>query len=124
VPEKSDRSPDTTSPPSLWKKIVREKYADRERRRRETLEKTKKLLVDFFKGMDVGRVYLIGSITMKGKFYDYSDIDIAIDHLPSNMDRWMLESALEELLQHEIDLIILEKCRFRHKIREEGLRVL
>lgn len=110
--------------PTLWIKIVRERYRERERKRQETLERVRRLLKNFFKDKDVGSVYLFGSITIEGRFYDHSDVDVAIDHLPRDMDRWELESMLEELLQREIDLIILEKCRFAQKIKEKGLKIL
>lgn len=65
-------------------------------------------------------VFVFGSLTRPGKFNARSDIDLALQHEPSQMSEYGLSALLEERLGHPIDIVILDRCRFAAKIRQEG----
>ncbi|MFQ5646767.1 MAG: nucleotidyltransferase family protein [bacterium] len=106
---------------SLWERKVEEKEREREADRLKTLEKTKKNLKNYFTDKGVGQVYLTGSLLEEGKFYSFSDIDIAVQGL----SEWYFKvfTELEELLGRKIDLIELERCRFAELIKKNGLKI-
>jgi len=105
----------------LFDKILEEKYNEQEKLRILTLNNTINNLKDFFKDKN-NSVYITGSILKEGNFYDYSDIDIAIEGLDDNYFKIALE--LERLLDRDIDLIELEKCKFQNTIKQNGIKVI
>ncbi len=66
------------------------------------------------------KVILFGSLTKLGVFNDQSDIDLAIETEPAQMDSWRLISELMDRLDRPVDLVLLKRCRFRDKILREG----
>ncbi|RKY03231.1 hypothetical protein DRP77_06660 [Candidatus Poribacteria bacterium] len=94
----------------------------RERMRREVLEKTIAALRERLRDEEVKSVYIFGSLLREGKFYDFSDIDIAVEGFRG--DIWELGSELERSLGRDVDLIRLEKSGLKRMIEERGLRVI
>ncbi|MDI6889831.1 MAG: nucleotidyltransferase domain-containing protein [Thermodesulfovibrionales bacterium] len=107
---------------SLWEKIIERKYTEREKIRIETLDTLIMKLRDYFTHKKVKGVYIIGSVLKEGAFYDFSDIDIAVDGFSD--DYFRVSAELEDLVSREIELIELEKCKFKESIEKYGLRVL
>lgn len=70
----------------------------------------------------MSQVYLTGSILQSGKFYDFSDIDVALETSPKNPFRMMAE--LEKELHRPVDLLFLNECRFRDRLIKCGKRIL
>jgi predicted nucleotidyltransferase len=66
------------------------------------------------------RVWIFGSLTQPGRFNDASDVDVALEAEPAMMSAGRLSSELTERLARPVDLVLLETCRFRDKIRREG----
>ena len=66
------------------------------------------------------KVILFGSLTKPGVFNDRSDLDLALETEPPQMDHWKLKSELMERLERPVDIVRLDKCRFRDKIMREG----
>jgi predicted nucleotidyltransferase len=106
---------------SLWEKLKREEFASRERKRGKTLTDVINSLKIYFSSKKVGKVFLIGSVLKKGGFYDFSDIDIAVEGLAE--DYFHTLSDLETLLEREVDLIELEGHRLREEIEKWGKRI-
>lgn len=107
---------------SLWEKVLSDECQNREKNRQEFLKSAIIKLNEFFLKRQVDKVFLVGSILKEGRFYPFSDIDIAVEGLVDNY--FQIISQLEELLERNIDLIELENCRFREAIEKNGLRVL
>jgi len=106
---------------SLWEQALAHRKQQREATRRAMLEKAREVIEAVFAGTGVSHVYLCGSLLRPEGFDDHSDIDVAVAGLPE--EALQVAVVLEELLDHEVDLIILENCRFRAQIEQEGLRV-
>lgn len=106
----------------LWEKILKEKQEEREKRRLKALKSVIKTLKEYFKNKKINSVYLAGSILKEGFFYDFSDIDIVVEELKEDYFRTLCE--LEEILPYKVDLIELEKCPFREKILQKGLKII
>lgn len=106
---------------SLWERLQEERAAQREQERLQTLDRAVALLQQYFASKQVDAVYLTGSVLEKGRFYPFSDIDVAVEGLKEDYLRTMVD--LEHLLDRDIDLIELEKCPFRDAILQRGLRI-
>lgn len=107
---------------SLWEKSLEEEYRRREQERLRVLAAVRDRVAAFFLGKRVKAVYLTGSLLHEGKFYCFSDVDIAVEGLEE--DYFGTLAALEDLLNRQVDLIELENCRFGQAIRQSGLRIL
>ncbi|MCD6506493.1 hypothetical protein J7M22_07675 [Candidatus Poribacteria bacterium] len=94
----------------------------RENLRKETLRGTIAALKGYFQGVDVEAVYLIGSLLREGKFYEFSDIDVAVKGFKG--DVWELGCELERVLNRDVDVIALEKSDFKDFVERHGLRVI
>jgi predicted nucleotidyltransferase len=66
------------------------------------------------------RVWIFGSLTQRGRFKNASDVDVALEAEPAVMSAGRLSSELTERLARPVDVVLLETCRFRDKIRREG----
>jgi predicted nucleotidyltransferase len=66
------------------------------------------------------RVWIFGSLTRPGRFNDASDVDLALETEPALMSAGQLSSELSNRLARPVDVVLLETCRFRDKIRREG----
>lgn len=106
---------------SLWEEIQKIKLDKREKRRKEKLQEAISLLKKYFKNKTVDEVFIVGSILQKNKFYEFSDIDIAVLGLKENYFRTL--SELEDLLNMQVDLIELEKCHFKEKLLESFIKI-
>ncbi|MBM4275655.1 MAG: nucleotidyltransferase domain-containing protein [Deltaproteobacteria bacterium] len=107
---------------SRWEQALEEEARRRERERQEVLTRALARLPAYFAGKRVAAAYLTGSVLREGHFYAFSDVDIAVEGLEEDYFRVMVE--LEELLDRQVDLIELERCRFAETIRERGWRVI
>jgi predicted nucleotidyltransferase len=107
---------------SLWEATLAEKYRQREGQRQQILADAINALKIYFRGKQVSKVYLTGSILRKGKYYPFSDLDIAVEGLEEDYFETLVQ--LEDLLGRDVDLIELESCRFSQEIQERGLKIL
>ncbi|GEM_PF-2538234 len=87
-----------------------------------SLETSISTLRVYFRDKKVDKVFLTGSILKEGRFHEHSDIDIAVDGLRE--DYFKTHTDLEDILKREVDLIELERCRFRELILQHGLRIV
>lgn len=95
--------------------------AARERRRLEIYEETRRRLRDSLAELVPGqKVILFGSLTKPGIFNDRSDVDLALEAEPLQMDTWRLTAELMEKLGRSVDIVLLDHCRFGKRIRREG----
>lgn len=107
---------------SLWSKRLEEEYREREKARIETLKKTIESLKAYFKDKPVRTVILAGSILEEGRFYPFSDIDVVVDGLGEEYLKTLTE--LEEILERNVDLIEMRKCKFKDSLEKKGLRIV
>ena len=94
--------------------------ARRDRRlqvRTETRRRLRAALTELIPG---ARVVLFGSLTRPGQFNDHSDIDLALEKEPPGLGVLGFIAELMERLERPVDVVLLDKCRFRAKILREG----
>lgn len=107
---------------SLWQASLSERTKKREEQRQRLLDITKKRLSRYFAGKKVKSVYLTGSLLCPRRFYEFSDIDVAVAGLKEPY--FHVLSELEELLDWPVDLIELEHCRFRASIEKQDIKIV
>lgn len=107
---------------SLWSKRLDDEYREREKKRVETLSQAIELLRAYFKDKRVENVFLVGSVLEEGQFYSFSDIDVVVAGLKEEYFKTLTE--LEEMLERDVDLIELGKCRFKNSLQKRGLRII
>ena|SRR5579862_1158687 len=101
--------------------LLQQRDAARERRRIEIYEETRRRLRDSLAELVPGqKVILFGSLTKPGIFNDRSDVDLALEAEPLQMDTWRLTAELMEKLGRSVDIVLLDHCRFGKRIRREG----
>lgn len=101
--------------------LLQQRDLARRQRRLEIYEETRRRLREALAALMPGcRVYVFGSLTRPGVFNDRSDVDLALEQEPPQMNVWSLTGALMEWLDRPVDVILLNKCRFRDKILREG----
>ncbi|MBM3832723.1 MAG: nucleotidyltransferase domain-containing protein [Verrucomicrobia bacterium] len=83
----------------------------------EVRQRLREALAEFIPG---AKVIIFGSLTKPGVFNCRSDVDLALQEEPSQMNSWQLASRLWERLERPVDVVLLTKCRFREKILREG----
>lgn len=112
-----DSHAQTTSSPTL----LQLRDAARARRRQEVYEETRKRLKRALGELIPGhKVILFGSLTRPGIFNDRSDVDLALESEPPQMSMYRLIAELMERLGRPVDILMLDQCRFRERVRREG----
>ncbi|MFN3533690.1 MAG: nucleotidyltransferase family protein, partial [Candidatus Brocadia sp.] len=84
--------------------------------------KTIESLKAYFKDKHVGKVILVGSVLEEGKFYPFSDIDVVVDGLEEDYLKTLAE--LEEILERDVDLIEMRKCKFKDSLLRKGMKIV
>ena len=101
--------------------LLQKRDLARQKRRLEVYNETRRRLRDALAELIPGhKVIVFGSLTKPGVFNDRSDVDLALESNPPQMDWWGLMSELMERLQRPVDVVLLPKSRFRDKILREG----
>lgn len=114
-----DIEPGYTHPHTMT--LLQERDAERLRRRFEVYEETRRRLRASLAELVPGQtVILFGSLTKPGVFNDRSDVDLALESEPPQMDIWRLTAELMERLGRPVDIVLLRACRFEQRIRREG----
>jgi predicted nucleotidyltransferase len=103
--------------------LLQERDAARRQRRLEVYADTRRrlraALADLMPGC---KVIVFGSLTKPGVFNDRSDVDLALEEELPGFDALRLMSELSERLGRPVDVVLLDRCRFREKILREGER--
>lgn len=101
--------------------LLQKRDRSRRRRRLRALAQTRRdlraALMELIPG---SRVIVFGSLTRPGVFHDCSDVDLALEAEPAQMDLLRLMSELMDRLERPVEVVLLNQCRFRDKIRREG----
>ena len=101
--------------------LLQKRDAARRRQRLEVLADTRRRLRTALADLMPGRqVIVFGSLTKPGVFNARSDVDLALEEPASGLDSLKLTSELMERLARPVDVVVLDRCRFREKIRREG----
>jgi len=118
-------------PPETWKTYrlreafhkrrseIRAELAKRRRRAYTTALKAAKLLKEKFGATEV---ILFGSLVRRGAFTRFSDIDLAVENIPSDLYLTAMDTVLHMNPEFKIDLIDLANCSpaLRAEIEKEG----
>lgn len=120
-PGEASRREDRRQALALWEQGLEAEQREREQERQRVLSRVKKDLARFFRDKQVAKVYLTGSLLREGDFYPFSDIDLAVEGLQEDYFKLLVD--LEELMGRWVDVIELEKCRFREQIERHGVRI-
>jgi predicted nucleotidyltransferase len=91
--------------------------ARREELRLSTRAELKRALAELLPSQ---AVLVFGSLTVPNQFRQDSDVDIALETETDGMSLFSLAGQLEERLGRPVDVVILNRCRFRKKIEREG----
>jgi predicted nucleotidyltransferase len=103
--------------PTLLKRMADARAARREELRLKTRVCLARALRELLPGQ---RVLVFGSVTVPHQFREDSDVDIALETELGEMSLFALAGELEERLGRPVDVVLLERCRFREKIQREG----
>jgi len=88
----------------------------------ERLAIKQRLLERFATLPTMGKVWAYGSATQPDRFHEDSDVDLAIEYLPTGISLYLLQSLLSEAAGCEVDVTILCESRLCEKILREGER--
>lgn len=66
------------------------------------------------------KVVVFGSLTHAGAFNQHSDVDVALFEEPRDRSLFGLMAELEESVGRPVDVLLLDRCRFKNKILREG----
>ena len=101
--------------------LLQQRDAARRQRRLEARTETRRQLrAALAELMPGGKVIVFGSLTKAGVFNDRSDVDVALEEEPAQLNAWQLTGELMERLGRPVDVVVLSECRFREKILREG----
>jgi len=87
--------------------------------RQTTLARITTMLEQLGAPYGIERAWIFGSVTRPNRFTQHSDVDIAVETINPN-DLLDALSAFSNYLEREVDLVVLNKCHFAHRIRSEG----
>ncbi len=107
---------------SLIKEAIVKKRSLVESKQRELENKMIGLLPKMKAKYGVCEVYLFGSLIKPKGFTKNSDLDVAVLGL-KNEYFFKFMAELQESVGSNVDLIELERCRFKERIRKEGIKV-
>jgi len=101
--------------------LLQQRDAARAQRRLDLCSRTRHDLRIALSELVPGREVLIfGSLTKPGVFNDCSDIDVALLGSPGDLDPCSLAGELSDRLRRPVDVIWVDRCRFRNKILSQG----
>ena len=101
--------------------LLQQRDAARHRLRLELYESTRRRLRECLASLIPGqKVILFGSLTRPGLFNDASDVDLAIEQEPLGISSGELMSEISERLGRPVDVVLLDRCRWRDRILKEG----
>ena len=101
--------------------LLQQRDLARRRRRWQVYDETRCRLKAALGEMIPGqRVIIFGSLTRPGVFNDVSDVDVALEREPAGISSGGLMAELTERLGRPVDIVLLDRCRFRERIRREG----
>lgn len=110
---------ETISPvPTLLAKMNEERARRREEARRVAYERLRAALADLLP--PGSEIWVFGSIMTPGRFREDSDVDIAVEHLPSGRTEAWLQYELALRLDRGVDVLSLGDTSLRDRILREG----
>lgn len=104
--------------PTLLAKMNEERARRREEARRVAYERLRAALADLLP--PGSEIWVFGSIMTPGRFREDSDVDIAVEHLPSGRTEAWLQYELALRLDRGVDVLSLGDTSLRDRILREG----
>jgi predicted nucleotidyltransferase len=105
----------------IIKAVYKRKTEEKEKLRKELLEKTHNALKKLSEEIYFEDAYIFGSLSGQYRFSEYSDIDIAFRGL--DRDRlFYAVSFLSKELDRDVNAVHLEDIHFRDKIMRDGIK--
>lgn len=66
------------------------------------------------------RLWVYGSLVVKDRFREWSDVDLALEDDPPGMSIYLLSSVLAERVGRSVDVCLLSETRLAAVIQERG----
>jgi len=107
--------------PAIWLKTRLEKQRQMEQKRQLTTQEIDQALEKLMKRYAWDEAYIFGSVASTGKYHSGSDVDIALSGL-NKFDYYAFVGDISELLNKQVDVVLLEECRFRRSVLEKGIK--
>lgn len=104
--------------PTLLAKMNADRARRREEARRDTYMRLRATLADFLP--PGSEVWVFGSLVKPGRFREDSDIDIAVERLPSGLTEAWLQFQLALRLDRGVDVLSLGETGLRDRILRES----
>lgn len=114
---KSDRPLSKTY---LLDRVLAERRETLEQERSRVLAQVLRWLSEQGSQYGIDRAYVFGSVSRPGLFTATSDVDIAVEGMEPEHFFAALGALVTEL-GREVDLVVLNKCPFADRIRQEGV---
>jgi len=112
--------------PILYHSIMWLLAHERERRQREDealAARTRDLLrAALARHIPGTPVWVYGSLVAPGRFHEWSDVDVALEWLPSGMTLEYLQSLLSADVGREVDVCLINRTRLKPTIERSGER--
>ncbi len=107
-----------------WQHRKQRKKQEENERKKDAIEKARKVATFLKHTYQVKDVYLIGSLVWGKHFTASSDIDLLINNFPESADYWEAVAAVEHLAMPSPVSIVLAKSAstsLEEKVKKEGL---
>ncbi len=101
-------------------RALRRKRREREKLRRETIQKLKRAAPKLAKSYGIDRVLLFGSAIKPGRFHERSDLDVAVAGLASE-DYFSFMAALSSAIERDVDVVHIEDEDAKKLLRQSRL---
>jgi len=105
---------------TLLDRALRRKRQEREKLRRETIQKLKRAVSRLAKSYGIERVFLFGSAIKPGRFHERSDVDVAVSGL-ANEDYFSFMAALSRTIKRDVDVVQLENAGAEKLLRKPAI---
>jgi hypothetical protein len=105
---------------ALLDRALRQKKQEREKLRREMIQKLKRAVPKLAESYGIDRVLLFGSAIKPGRFHERSDLDVAVAGLASE-DYFSFMAALSRAIERDVDVVHIEDENAKRLIRKSRL---
>jgi predicted nucleotidyltransferase len=105
---------------SLWKRSNKKRHRDWEAYRLTVFNQLWNVLTVMSEKYQWNTLVIFGSLIREGCFSPSSDIDIGVSGL-NKFSHYSFVSELSSMLNHDVDVILLEECSFAQSIVSKGI---
>jgi predicted nucleotidyltransferase len=106
---------------SIRDSILKEKIEQLEQERLRLLDVVEKTLKDIREKYEIKEAYIVGSLLQSHRWYDLSDVDVAISGCSQHF--FSIMADLQMVADKDVDIIELDNCPFSNLLRKKGMKV-